>query len=284
MKQISLLAFVVLLLITVDLTLSMAYANTKYKIYKVANISSKGKLPVRAWPSPKSRVKVSLSAKAKDLVETGKSKIIGKNKWVEITWRDNKGWVNTRYLKKTGVLLHPPQNKSRNIHSVNDRIVKKVPVPVKQQTPVAVIIPKGKDLEQEPPRELGGDRYDQPVIEKVAEVKTAYSPKKVDKILLCSGSSPEPWDIKMDIASQKMQVKLNQGKKWFSMPISYHAWASPNKVRMNLGGNKGRNVVDVNLEKTEACSNGLNNINYPFSVNATINRQFFSGCCQAISK
>lgn len=284
MNQISLFVFIVILLITIDLTLSTTYADTKYKIYKVANISSKGKLHIRAWPSPKSRIKVSLSAKAKDLVETGKSKKVGKHKWVEITWRDTKGWVNARYLKKTGVLLHAKRN-SRNINSIKNATSLANKTTDKTETaPVAAIIPKGKDLEEEPPHELGGDRYDQPVMEKVSEVKTAYSPKKSNKILLCSGSSPEPWDIKMDIASQKMQVKLNQGKKWFSMPISYQAWASPSKIRMNLGGNKGRNIVDINLEKTEACSNGLNNINYPFSVNATINRQFFSGCCQAISK
>ena len=280
MKRISLAVLVVVLLITFDLTLSITYAETKYKIYKVANISNKSKLAIRAWPSPKSRIKVSLSANARDLVETGKSKVVGKNKWVEITWQKTKGWVNTRYLKKTGVLLHPVRN-SRNLKSA-PILVKKTPTP--QRAPIARVIPKTEDLPQGLPNEFGGDRYDQPVMEKVAEVKTAYAPKKINKILLCSGNSPEPWDIKMDIATQKMQVKLNKGKKWFSMPINYHAWASSNKVRMNLGGNKGRNVVDVNLEKTEACSNGLNNINYPFSVNATINRQFYSGCCQSISK
>ena len=87
----------------------------------------------------------------------------------------------------------------------------------------------------------------------------------------------------MNVTNKKMQINLKDGAS-FSVPINYHEWASSNKVRMNLGGNKGRNIVDVNLEKTDACSTGLSRTNYIYEVNATINREFFSGCCEAVSQ
>jgi hypothetical protein len=52
---------------------------------------------------------------------------------------------------------------------------------------------------------------------------------------------------------------------------------------MNIGGTKGRNIIDVNLEKTNACYNDMTQSALAYSVNATINDQYFSGCCQTVS-
>ncbi len=272
MKRISVSVFVVLLLIIIDVNISMAYDGSKVKIFKVTNLSGSGKLHLRAWPSPKSRIKVSLSASAKDLVETGKSKLVGRQKWLEVTWNKNQGWVNGHYLKKTGVLLHD-KRKSRNINAKKKT--------KNSSRPTAVINRNTNEMPNQLPRAFGGDRYDQPVQDTASEVKASFSAGASNKILNCSGSSPEPWNLKLNVANKKMQIKLKSGRQ-FALPINYHAWASPNKVRMSLGGNKGRNIVDVNLEKTDACSNGLSKANFPYKVNATINRQFYSGCCQSV--
>ncbi len=282
MKQFMLSIFIVLALISIDATLSIAYAKSNITIFKVTKVSAKNKLQLRAWPSPKSRVKVSLPYNAIDLTETGKKKILGKSKWLEVNWKNNRGWVNARYLKKTGVLPNrsPANNAvvsstSRNTkNNTKKKIVKKVKT---SNTPLLNTIP-------EMPKE---NRYSQPEQLAAREVKTAYSGRaetsKNNKILSCVGSSPRQWNIQMDVAKKTMRIK-SKNQSAFYVPINYHEWASPSKVRMNIGGNKGRNIVDVNLEKTDACSTGLSRKNYMYEVNATINRNFYSGCCETVSQ
>ena len=286
MKQITLSAFIVLALISIDLSFSMAYANSNITIYKVTKVTSRNKLQLRAWPSPKSRIKVSLPHNAVDLTDTGKEKVLGKAKWIEVKWKDNRGWVNAHYLKKTGVLPgrrvtskgSATSSTSRNINStekiVNKEVIQKS---LESKGSATYIIPNMPT----------GNRYSQPVQVAAKEIKTTYSasiePTQGGKILGCVGSSPNPWSITMDVVNKKMRVK-SQNRTAFYVPINYHEWASPSKVRMNIGGNKGRNIVDVNLEKTDACSTGLSRKNYMYEVNATINREFFSGCCETITQ
>ena len=281
MKRIIYSVFIVLALVTINITISTTYAATKVKIFKVTKVSPGDKLHLRAWPSPKSRIKSSLPYNAKDLTETGKKRVIGKTTWLEVNWNKTRGWVNGHYLKKTGVLLHATPNTlakhtSRNIHS-NKAITK--------QEKIKAIIP-ATPLDESPPQEFSGDRYDQPVQLAATEIKTAFSPnnntQSSQKQLSCSGSTPNPWHLKMNMADKVMRVQLSKNQQ-FNIPIKYHEWASPTKVRMNLGGHKGRNIVDVNLEKTDACSDGLSRKNYTYEINATINRQFYSGCCGVVS-
>ena len=280
MKQITLSAFIVLSLISIDATISMAYANSNIVIYKVTKVSTNGKLQLRAWPSPKSRIKVSLPHNAIDITDTGKEKMLGNTKWLEVKWNNNQGWVNSRYLAKTGVLpgrrVSPNNNiassASRNINN-NTKVTNNA---------VATREPTSNEIPQMPTE----NRYSYPTQLAAKEFKTSYSASldatKEEKTLACVGSFPNPWSITMDMTNKKMRV-ISQNKAPFYVPISYHHWASPSKVRMNIGGTKGRNLIDVNLEKTDACSTGLSRKNYMYEVNATINREFFSGCCETIA-
>lgn len=289
-------AFIVLALISIDATISMAYAKSNITIFKVANVSSKNKLRLRAWPSPKSRVKVSLPFNAIDLLETGKQKHLGKSKWIEVTWQNNQGWVNARYLKKTGVLpLSIEKAQSTAVVSATSgsrNTSKTVTNPVAKTKTTTNHAKEAKKILNNPtpnamPQMPAENRYYQPDKIATREVKTTYTPNSGaddnDKILRCIGSSPRPWSIKLNTANKRMQVNVKNGQS-FNVPIYYHEWASSNKVRMNIGGNKGRNIIDVNLEKTDACSTGLSKTNYRYEVNATINRDFFSGCCETVSQ
>jgi hypothetical protein len=289
MKRITLSAFIVLALISIDVTISMAYAKSNITIFKVTKVSTTRKLQLRAWPSSKSRVKVSLPYNAVDLTETGKKKILGKTKWLEVNWNNNRGWVNARYLKKTGVLPNRSlvnntvaNASSRNINAVAKSAKKVVAKRVIEKT--SVIRRAVPNAMPEMPRE---NRYGDPTQLAAREVKTAYSGSveafEDKKILSCIGSSPHAWNIQMDIEKKRMRIK-SKNNSAFYVPINYHDWASPSKVRMNIGGNKGRNIVDVNLEKTDACSTGLSRKNYMYEVNATINRDFYSGCCETVSQ
>ena len=59
--------------------------------------------------------------------------------------------------------------------------------------------------------------------------------------------------------------------------------ATPSKLNMNIGGTKGHNIIDVNLEKTNACYNDMTQKAMAYEVNATINDQYYSGCCQTVN-
>ncbi len=295
MKRITLSAFIVLALISIDATTSMAYAKSNITIFKVTKVSTKNKLQLRAWPSSKSRVKVSLPYNAIDLTETGKKKILGKTKWLEVNWNNNRGWVNARYLKKTGVLPNrsPANNNvaANNIANTSSRNINSVAKPDKKVV-AKKVIKKIPEIRRTLPNSMPempatGNRYGQPIQLAAKEIKTAYSGSVKafgdKRILSCVGSSPHAWNIQMDIEKKRMRIK-SKNNSAFYIPINYHEWASPSEVRMNIGGNKGRNIVDVNLEKTDACSTGLSRQNYMYEVNATINRDFYSGCCETVSQ
>lgn len=275
MKHLSLSALVVVALIMFDASLSIAHANTKVTIFKVTKVSPNNTLMMRAWPSTKSKIKVKLPYNAKDLTETGKQRVVSGANWVEVNWKKNKGWVIGRHLKKTGVLLHANKIASRNLKaskSASPSISRVLAVP-----PVESL--------NDRPQELAGDRYDQ-TLEEVAAEKVSYSEsvkrKQNKEILSCNGKNPSYWNIKLDMSNQNMQVKFPQ-KAGYNVPIKYHAWATPNRLRMNIGGTKGRNIIDVNLEKTNACFNDMTKSAYAYEVNATINDQYYSGCCQTVN-
>lgn len=274
MKHLSLSALVVIALIMFDASLSLAYADTKVTIFKVTKVSPNSTLKMRAWPSNKSRIKVKLPHNAKDLTETGKQRVVAGTNWVEVNWQQNQGWVKGQHLSKTGVLLHANKIASRNPKASKSA-----------SASISRVIPTQVESLNDQPQELAGDRYDQSLDEAVAE-KASYSEsvkrKQNNEILSCNGKRPSYWNIKLDMSKRYMQVKFPQ-KAAYNVPIKYHAWASPSKVNMNIGGTKGRNIIDVNLEKTNACFNDMSKSAFAYEVNATINDEYYSGCCQTIN-
>jgi len=288
MKRVSISTLIVFALITVDASITMAHAKTtdkKITIFKVNKVSPSNTLKLRAWPSTKSRIKQRLPYNAIDLTETGKQRVINGTKWVEVNWRKDKGWVNSNYLVKTGVLLRPNQPNtnvaaaSRNNQSINSpqRTARVMAAPVESLDVKPVEDQEG----------YAGDRYDQTLEGVATEMKTAFDINESNqtnaKMLLCNGKSPKLWNIKMNVADRNINIKFGKNKA-FNVPINYHAWATPNQVRMNIGGNQGRNNVEVNLEKTNACYNGLSKTRFTYEVNATVNREFYTGCCEVVGQ
>ena len=165
MTRISITAFIVLALVVIDASISMTYAKTKTTIFKVTEISPGKTLKLRAWPSTKSRVKNRLPYNAKDLTETGKQRIVGKTKWLEVNWQDTQGWVEANYLTKTGVLGQPiiklHETTSLSISYLDKQIAKALGAPVKSL--------------DEKPEELIGDRYDQPTQLAATKMRRLFS-------------------------------------------------------------------------------------------------------------
>ena len=275
MKHLTLSSLVVVGLIAFDASLNISFADTKVTIFKVTKVSPSNTLKLRAWPSTKSRIKVNLPHNAVDLTETGKQRVVDGANWLEVNWKQNKGWVQGGYLAKTGVLLHANKIASRNAKastSASPSISRVISTP-----PVNSL--------NDRPEEYAGDRYDQKLDDTVAE-KVSYSEsakrQSNREILSCNGKNPSYWNIKLDMSNQNIQVKFPQ-KSGYNVPIKYHAWESAEKASMNIGGNKGRNIIDVNLVKTSACYNDLTQKAFPYQVNATINNQNYSGCCQTVN-
>ncbi len=271
-------ALFVLVLITFDIALSVAHAKNTLTVYKVTKVQQNNRLHMRKWPGPKSHIKASLPFNARNITSTGKKKLVGRAKWIEIKWQDKRGWVNSRYLKKTGI-VGTHKSKSRN-NAVKTRISKKIRSRNSQST--RQINKKIKTIENRiemPPQEFGGDRYDQTIDS--LDIKTSYVPKKKrSKKLSCSGKIPKPWRMKFNVSSNRMVINLS-GKKALNVPLRYNEWASSKKERMNFGGSRGRNlVVDVNLERTNSCRAGLPNGTFRYEIKTTINNNFYSGCCR----
>ena len=260
-------------LLTSTAVLSTAYADEKITIFKVSQLTKKQKLKLRAYPSPKSRIKVSLPYNAKDITETGKKKKVGRTTWRQVNWNKQQGWVKAQYLKKTGMLVKKSNDSAKTRKSTASSSSRNV---IKRAKVINMPVTKPEDK----PQQFGGDRYDQPVKMSASDVKVAYSDKgnQASKIFNCEGNKPQNWQITLDMNQGAMRLKV-PNRPTFNMPINYQEWESNRKVRMNLGGDKGRNMVDVNLEKTNSCRNDGSSKTFAYEVNATINKSFYFGCC-----
>lgn len=68
--------------------------------YDIHQVESWNSLNLRAFPSSKSRVIAEIPASAKGLVSSEKQVKKGSTYWKEVIWKDQKGWVSERFLKR----------------------------------------------------------------------------------------------------------------------------------------------------------------------------------------
>lgn len=178
------------MLITFDITLSVSYAKTATTLYKVTKVSSNDSLHIRKWPGAKSRITASLPFNAKNIKGTGKRKTVGRSKWLEVKWKNNRGWVNSRFLKRSSLKISAKKKSSRNKKVVRSRKLsrstqkRQVSSRNTRATPIAKSRNRNRRAQAEnqmetPPIELfGGDRYDQTIEVSAREVRASYIPKK----------------------------------------------------------------------------------------------------------
>ncbi len=240
-----------ILLIAGLLGINIASAAPELKVYKVTNIKQGSSLNMRAWPDTKSKILVALPHNAEWLAYSGSSTKKGSSSWKKIHWNSQTGWVNDKYLK------YDPDNTAKAIERRNHRLKQKNQSITSRNTP-------------------------QPTANKTTIQKAATAPKQKEVVLACGGSAPF-WNIHMNLTSKKIKVNLEDGKP-FTAPLYYRKWTT-GKNEMRVNGGRGRNFVQATLDKTNACSDGLTNIKYPFSITATVgNTKQVNGCCRTISK
>lgn len=68
-------------------------------IMKVVNVLPGESLNLRAYPSPKSRIKVAIPHNASWVLKLAKSKQVGSSTWQQVRWQNAEGWVNARFLQ-----------------------------------------------------------------------------------------------------------------------------------------------------------------------------------------
>lgn len=94
--------------------------------------------------------------------------------------------------------------------------------------------------------------------------------------LHCGGNEPF-WGIK--ITKKSLSFTPMDGEK-LSLPIVFNKTSDNNTSIAAIYAKKSGKQVMAILQKVQACSDGMSDIDYPYSISAVINnQQFYSGCC-----
>lgn len=96
------------------------------------------------------------------------------------------------------------------------------------------------------------------------------------KVIKCTGTEPF-WSI--TISEQDLNVDMLDGLK-YTVPVRLRQTSANNTKIAVIAGQDTRNETQVFLQKVEACSDGMADKRYPFSITALLNKQrVISGCC-----
>ncbi len=237
--------FISSLLLIVGLFITTtSFSAPQLKVYAVTNVKTGDSLNMRAWPSTKSRIILAIPHNAKWVASTRQPVKKGNASWQQVNWNGISGWVNTRYLK------YDAESTRKALERRNHRL-----------------------------RTQGRNVVNRTTTTHATAVNTATQTGKV--IMECGGNSPF-WNVSMDFTGKRMKVNMRDGKPAFNTPVYFRKWLRQSN-KMVVNGGRGRNAVRATLTKTNACTDGITNIKYPFAVEATIggNRKV-SGCCRSV--
>lgn len=128
------------------------------------------------------------------------------------------------------------------------------------------------------------ERHDHRIATNGTAQKTAANRNTAPKIqgkqiiIECGGNEPF-WNVDMNLTGKVMKVNLHNGTS-FSSTLDNRKWAEGNNI-MLVNGGKGRNAVKATLTKTNACTDGITKIRYPFEAVINIGGSMnVSGCCK----
>lgn len=94
--------------------------------------------------------------------------------------------------------------------------------------------------------------------------------------LHCGGNEPF-WGIKI---TKKQLIYSPFEGDILNLPIMFNKTSENNTSLAAVFAEKAGNSVMAVLQKVEACSDGMSDIDYPYSISAVINnKNFYSGCC-----
>jgi uncharacterized membrane protein len=94
--------------------------------------------------------------------------------------------------------------------------------------------------------------------------------------LRCGGTEPF-WGI--DVTSAQAKYKPMDGAA-MDLPITFRGASANNPTIAVIKAEAGDKSLGLFLQKVSACSDGMSDINYPYTITALINgNTVYSGCC-----
>ena len=110
-----------------------------------------------------------------------------------------------------------------------------------------------------------------------SEDKPLTKPTGNTTVMKCTGTEPF-WNI--EINDKQLKVKMMDGPRYV-VPVSFRQTSANNRTIAVIAGANGTNSAQTFLQKTDNCSDGMSDINYPYAITGVVNgRQVISGCCK----
>lgn len=106
-------------LIGAALILGSTHSYAAPNFYSITNIPTGSSLTLRAWPSQISQPLTSIPANTNAIRSTGKTITLDTTNWLQITYDDKVGWVESNYLAQTEQLPAPTSIPTNNIEVAN---------------------------------------------------------------------------------------------------------------------------------------------------------------------
>ena len=106
---------------------------------------------------------------------------------------------------------------------------------------------------------------------------TSTKPASPTTVMKCTGTEPF-WNL--EITDKQLKVKMMDGPRYV-VPVSFRQTSANNRTIAVIAGANGTNSAQTFLQKTDNCSDGMSDTNYPYAITGVVNgRQVISGCCK----
>ena len=219
------------------------------QVYKIQRVAADDSLNMRTTAGVKGGVVATIPFNGKGVVPTGKEQKLGSSTWVEIRWSGKSGWVNKYYLAEDKQAA-PAQ----------------ATTPVSAQPVATVATAQGSVATPAQPEST--TQYGQPVGSGGSAI-----------FMRCGGTEPF-WS--MHVRESLLVVKIMDGPE-YTTPVEFRKQSENNTSIAVVAGRKGGKgtLTAAFLQKVDACSDGMSDKNYPYSITAMLDgARAVSGCCE----
>ncbi|MEE9351948.1 MAG: SH3 domain-containing protein [Thiotrichaceae bacterium] len=87
--------------------------------YSVKGVGQSDVLNMRKYPGAKSKIIAKIPSSGQAIKVTGKEVYKGKSTWAQVHWKGNRGWVNKRFITRSGSANTSNLGKGKHIHPKN---------------------------------------------------------------------------------------------------------------------------------------------------------------------
>lgn len=229
-------------------------AQAAAQVYKIQRVAADDSLNMRTTAGVKGGVVATIPFNGTGVVATGTEQKLGSSTWVEIRWSGKSGWVNKYYLAEDKQAA-PAQA---------DAAVSAQPV-------ATVAAAQGSGSVATPAQPEALAQYGQPAAPAGSGGSSIF--------MRCGGTEPF-WS--MHVRESLLVVKIMDGPE-YTTPVEFRKQSENNTSIAVVAGRKGGKgtLTAAFLQKVDACSDGMSDKNYPYSMTAMLDgARAVSGCCE----